>query len=161
MEKANLLANSTSVIAIVVGIVCIAIIVAVLLLKGQLRVKSEKLSIESVRRDTKSLLAECRTSASLLSREFAEYYIQKYPHAKYQILYISELCLNRVDKILQYNNVSTNEDYIRMRYIDVKAIIDSNRIEGADYSEEFYDKLYEEFSKMLKQIVMLKKHYGE
>lgn len=158
---ANFMSNTNSVIAVVAGVVVIVGIIAYLIVKGKLNIKSDKFNIESVRQSTKSLLAECRTSCSLQAKEFACKYIEKYPNAKYQILYISELVLNRIEKMLQYNNITADNDYIEMRFVDIKAIVDTNRVSGARYDEMFYQDLREAFVKMVKQLVAIKKHYNE
>lgn len=162
-EKAfsSIMSNPISVGIIVFGIIAVIGIIAYLIAKGKLNIKSDKLSIESAKQNTKSLLAECRTSCNLMSREFAAKYIEKFPKNEYQILYICELVLNRVEKMLQYNNITTDEDYIKMRFVDIKAIVDTNKVAGGDYTKEFYDELYNSFSNMVKQIVALKKHYKE
>lgn len=160
-QTANLLSNTGSVIAVVTGVVIIISIIALLISKGKLNLRSEKFSIESAKQNTKSLLAECRTSCSLMAKEFASKYIEKYPNARFQILYISELVLNRVEKMLQYNNITSDEDYIKMRFVDVKAIVDTNKVSGAEYSDLFYQDLYESFTRMVKQLVAIKKHYNE
>ena len=160
-QVAGLLSNTGSVIAVVIGVVVIFGIVAFLIAKGKLNFKSDKLSIESAKQNTKSLLAECRTSCSLLAKEFACKYIERYPSAKYQILYISELVLNRVEKMLQYNNITADSEYIEMRFVDVKAIVDTNRVSGGKYDDLFYQDLKESFTRMVKQLVAIKKHYKE
>lgn len=160
-QVAGLLSNTGSVIAVVIGVVVIFGIVAFLIAKGKLNFKSDKLSIESAKQNTKSLLAECRTSCSLLAKEFACKYIEKYPNAKYQILYIAELVLNRVEKMLQYNNITADSEYIEMRFVDIKAIVDTNRVSGGKYDDLFYQDLKESFTKMVKQLVAIKKHYRE
>lgn len=138
----NLLSNTGSVIAIVIGVVAIVGIIAFLILKGKLNLKTDKFSIETAKRNTKSLLAEARTSCNLMAKEFAEKYVEKFPSAKYQILYICELVLNRVEKMLQYNSITTDEDYLKMRFVDVKAILDTNKVSGGNYDEQFYNDLY-------------------
>jgi hypothetical protein len=160
-QVAGLLSNTGSVIAVVIGAVVIVGIMALLIVKGKLNFKSDKLSIESAKQNTKSLLAECRTSCSLMAKEFASKYIEKYPNAKYQILYIVELVLNRIDRMLQYNNITIDSDYIEMRFVDIKAIVDTNRISGGSYDDIFYQDLKESFTKMIKQLVAIKKHYRE
>lgn len=157
----GLLSNTGSVIAVVVGAVVIVGIVAYLIEKGKLNFKSDKLSIESAKQNTKSLLAECRTSCSLMAKEFASKYIEKYPNQKYQILYIAELVLNRLEKMLQYNNITADNDYIEMRFVDIKAIIDTNRVPCGKYDDAFYQDLKEAFTRMIKQLVAIKKHYKE
>lgn len=163
MEKipSNILDNTGSVIAIVIGIAFIFGLFAYLIAKGKLNIKSDKLSIESAKQNTKALLAECRNSCSLMSLEFACKYIEKYPNAKYQILYTCELVLNRVEQMIQYNNIKTDKAYIDMRYNDIKAIVDSKKVEEGNYDDNFYNELYDSFVKMIKQIVMIKKHYNE
>ena len=160
-QVAGLLSNTGSVIAVVIGVVVIVGIIAVLIAKGKLKFKSDKLSIESAKQNTKSLLAECRTSCSLMAGEFATKYIEKYPNAKYQILYIAELVLNRIEKMLQYNNITADSEYIEMRFIDIKAIIDTNRVSGGKYDDLFYQDLKDAFTRMVKQLVLIKKHYNE
>lgn len=160
-QVAGLLSNTGSVIAVVIGAVVIFGIVAFLIVKGKLNFKSDKLSIESAKQNTKSLLAECRTSCSLLAKEFACKYIERYPNAKYQILYIAELVLNRIEKMLQYNNITADSEYIEMRFVDIKAIIDTNKVSGGKYDDLFYQDLKESFTKMVKQLVAIKKHYRE
>lgn len=157
----GLLSNTGSVIAVVVGVVVIVCIMAFLIAKGKLNLKSDKLSIESAKQNTKSLLAECRTSCSLMAREFASKYIEQYPNEKYQILYIAELVLNRVEKMLQYNNITSDSEYVEMRFVDVKAIIDTNRLPDGEYDDEFYKDLKEAFTRMIKQLVAIKKHYKD
>lgn len=158
---ANLMSNTNSVIAVVIGIVVIVGMITYLIVKGKLNIKSDKFNIESVKQNTKSLLAECRTSSSLLAKEFAYKYIERYPAAKYQILYISELVLNRVEKMLQYNNITSDSEYVEMRFVDIKAIVDTNRVSGAKYDESFYQDLKEAFTRMIKQLVAIKKHYKD
>lgn len=158
---AGLMANTKSVIAIVVGIIIIICIIAYLIVKGKLNIRSDKFNIESVKQNTKSLLAECRTSSSLLAKEFAYKYIEKYPAAKFQILYISELVLNRVEKMLQYNNITADNEYIEMRFVDIKAIVDTNKVSGGKYDEKFYQDLKDSFTRMVKQLVAIKKHYKD
>ena len=43
----------------------------------------------------------------------------------------------------------------------MKAIVDSNRIQGVEYSEEFYKKLHEQYIAIMQQIVLLKRHYKD
>ena len=160
-QVTGLLSNTGSVIAVVIGAVIIVGIFAILIAKGKLKFKSDKFSIESAKQNTKSLIAECRTSCSLMAREFATKYIERYPNAEYKILYIAELVLNRIEKMLQYNNITADSEYIEMRFTDVKAIIDANRISGGRYDEIFYQDLKEAFTKMVKQLVAIKKHYNE
>ena len=157
----SLLQNTGSVIVVVIGVVVIVGIIAVLIAKGKLKFKSDKFSIESAKQNTKSLLAQCRTSCSLMAGEFASKYIEKYPNAKYQILYIAELVLNRIEKMLQYNNITVDSEYIEMRFVDIKAIIDTNRVSGGKYDDLFYQDLKESFTRMVKQLVAIKKHYRE
>lgn len=160
-QVAGLLSNTGSVIAVVTGVVVIVGIIAVLIAKGKLKFRSDKLSIESAKQNTKSLLAECRTSCSLMAKEFASKYIEKYPNAEYQILYIAELVLNRIEKMLQYNNITADSEYIEMRFVDIKAIVDTNRVSGGKYDDLFYQDLKESFTKMVKQLVLIKKHYND
>ena len=157
----GLLSNTGSVIAVVVGVVVIVCIMAFLIAKGKLNFKSDKLSIESAKQNTKSLLAECRTSCSLMAKEFASKYIEQYPNEKYRILYIAELVLNRIEKMLQYNNITADSEYIEMRFVDVKAIIDTNRLPDGEYDDKFYKDLKEAFTLMVKQLVAIKKHYKD
>ena len=160
-QFAGLFSNTGSVIAVVIGAVVIVGIVAILIAKGKLKFKSDKLNIESVKQNTKSLIAECRTSCSLMAREFASKYVEKYPNAEYQILYIAELVLNRIEKMLQYNNITADNDYIEMRFVDIKAIIDTNRVSGGKYDDLFYQDLKDSFTRMIKQLVAIKKHYRD
>ena len=160
-QVAGLLSNTGSVIAVVIGVVVIVGIIAVLIAKGKLKFKSDKLSIESAKQNTKSLIAECRTSCSLMAGEFASKYVERHPNAKYQILYIAELALNRVEKMLQYNCITTDNEYIEMRFVDIKAIIDTNRVSGGKYDDLFYQDLKDAFTRMVKQLVAIKKHYRE
>ena len=160
-QVAGLFSNTGSIIAVVIGVVVIVGIIAFLIAKGKLSFKSDKLSIESAKQNTKSLLAECRTSCSLMAKEFASKYIEKYPNAEYKILYIAELVLNRIEKMLQYNNITVDSEYIEMRFVDIKAIVDTNRISGGKYDDLFYQDLKEAFTRMVKQLVSIKKHYRE
>ena len=79
----------------------------------------------------------------------------------YLILYTAELCLNFFEKILQYNNVTLDDDYLQMRWVGLKAIVDSHRIPGVQYTDEFYEKLHKQYIEIMKQIVLLKKHYKD
>lgn len=160
-QVAGLLSNTGSVIAVVIGAVVIVGIIAILISKGKLKFRSDKLSIESAKQNTKSLLAECRTSCSLMAKEFASRYIEKYPNAEYKILYIAELVLNRIEKMLQYNSITADSEYIEMRFVDIKAIVDTNRVPGGKYDDLFYQDLKESFTRMVKQLVAIKKHYRE
>ena len=157
----SVLSNSTSVIAIVVGVVVIVVIISLLISKGKLNIKSNKLSIESTKQNTKSLIAECRENCQIMLLDIATPYLDKYKEHKYLILYTMELCLNFFEKILQYNNVTLDDDYLQMRWIGIKAIVDAHRIPGVEYSNEFYKKLHEQYIAIMKQIVLLKKHYKD
>lgn len=156
-----LLANTGSIIAIVIGAVSAVAIVAILIAKGKLNVKSDKFSIESAKKNTKSLLAECRHSCSLMAYEYAQIWIDKFPNDEYQIRYTCELVLNRIEDMLHYNNITTDTDYVEMRFTDIKAIIDRNKVPGGPYDEQFYKDLHETFCKMIKQILLIKKHYKD
>ena len=155
------LSNSTSVIAIVVGAVIIVCIISWLVSNGKLNIKSNKLSIESTKQNTKSLIAECRENCQLMLLDIVTPYLDKYPEYKFLILYTMELCLNFFEKILQYNNVTLDNDYLQMRWIGLKAIVDSHRIPGVEYSEGFYKKLHDQYVEIMRQIVLLKKHYKD
>ena len=157
----SVLSNSTSVIAIVIGVVVIVGIISLLVSKGKLNIKSNKLSIESTKQNTKSLIAECRENCQLMLLDIATPFLDKYKEYKFLILYTMELCLNFFEKILQYNNVVLDEDYLQMRWIGLKSIVDSHRIPGVEYSDEFYKKLYEQYVAIIKQIVLLKRHYND
>ena len=157
----NVLSNSTSVIAIVVGTVVIVGIISWLVNKGKLNIKSNKLSIESTKQNTKSLIAECRENCQLMLLDIATPFLDKYKEHKFLILYTMELCLNFFEKILQYNNVTLDNDYLQMRWVGLKAIVDSNRIPGVQYTDEFYTKLHTQYIAIMKQIVLLKKHYKD
>ena len=157
----SVLSNSTSVIAIVVGAVVIVCIISWLISKGRLNIKSDNLSIESTKQNTKSLIVECRENCQLMLLDIATPYLDKYKEHKFLILYTMELCLNFFEKILQYNNVILDDDYLQMRWVGLKAIVDSHRIPGVEYSEEFYNKLHEQYVAIIKQIVLLKKHYKD
>ena len=157
----SILSNSTSVIAIVIGAVIIVGIISWLINRGKIHIKSNKLSIESTKQNTKSLIAECRENCQLMLLDISTPYLDKYKEHKYKILYTMELCLNFFEKILQYNNVKLDEDYLQMRWVGLKSIVDSNRIPGVEYSEEFYKNLYEKYIAIMKQIVLLKKHYKD
>lgn len=161
MENAaiNVLSNSTSVIAIVIGVVIITIIISWLINKGRINIKSNKLSIESTKKNTKDLIAECRESCRLLLLEIVSPYLEKYKEYKFLILYTMELCLNFFEKMLQYNNITLDEDYLQMRWVTMKAIVDTHRIPGIEYTDDFYNKLHEKYISIIKQIVLLKKHY--
>ena len=113
----SVLSNSTSVIAIVVGVIIIVCIVSWLVNKGTLNIKSNKLSIESTKQNTKSLIAECRENCQLMLLDIATPYLDKYKEHKFLISYTMELCLNFFAKILQYNNVTLDEDYLQMRWV--------------------------------------------
>ena len=93
--------------------------------------------------------------------DIATPYLDKYKEHKFLILYTMELCLNFFEKILQYNNVTLDEDYLQMRWIGMKSIVDTHRIPGVEYTEEFYNKLHEQYIAIMKQIVLLKKHYKD
>ena len=157
----NVLSNSTSVIAIVVGVVVIVGIISWLVSNGKLNIKSNKLSIESTKQNTKSLIAECRENCQLMLLDIAAPYLNKYKEHKFLILYTMELCLNFFEKILQYNNVTLDDDYLQMRWVGLKSIVDSNRIPGVEYTDEFYTKLHTQYIEIMKQIVLLKKHYKD
>ena len=157
----NVLSNSTSVIAIVIGAVIIVGIISWLVNKGKLNIKSNKFNIESTKQSTKSLIAECRENCQLMLLDIATPYLDKYPEHKFLILYTTELCLNFFEKILQYNNVTLDENYLQMRWVAMKSIVDSHRIPGVEYTEEFYKKLHEQYVAIMKQIVLLKKHYKD
>lgn len=157
----SILSNSTSVIAIVVGVVMVVCIISFLISKGKLNIKSNKLSIESTKQNTKSLIAECRENCRIMLLDVVSPYLNRYKEYKFLILYTMELCLNFFEKILQYNNVRLDEDYLQMRWVAMKSIVDSHRIPGVEYSEEFYEKLHEQYIAIMKQIVLLKKHYKD
>ena len=157
----SVLSNSTSVIAIVAGVVIITIIISLLISKGKLNIKSNKFNIESTKQNTKSLIAECRENCQLMLLDIATPYLEKYKEYKFLILYTMELCLNFFEKILQYNNVTLDENYLQMRWVGVKSIVDSNRIPGVEYTDEFYEKLHDQYIAIMKQIVLLKKHYKD
>ena len=157
----NVLSNSTSVIAIVIGVVIIVGIISWLINKGRLNIKSNKFNIESTKQNTKSLIAECRENCQLMLLDIATPYLDKYKEHKFLILYTTELCLNFFERILQYNNVSLDDDYLQMRWVGLKAIVDSHRIPGVEYTDEFYEKLHSQYIAIMKQIVQLKKHYKD
>ena len=157
----SILSNSTSVIAIVVGVVIIVSIISFLVSKGKLNIKSNKFNIESTKQNTKSLIAECRENCQLMLLDIATPYLKKYKEHKFLILYTMELCLNFFEKILHYNNVTLDEDYLQMRWVGLKAIVDAHRIPDVEYTEEFYEKLHEEYIAIMKQIVLLKKNYKD
>ena len=93
--------------------------------------------------------------------DIATPYLDKYKEHKFLILYTMELCLNFFEKILQYNNVTLDDDYLQMRWVGLKSIVDSHRIPGVEYTEEFYTKLHNQYISIMKQIVLLKKHYKD
>ena len=157
----SILSNSTSVIAIVVGVVIVVFIISWLVSKGKLNIKSNKFNIESTKQNTKSLIAECRENCRLMLLDIVTPYLEKYKEYKFLILYTMELSLNFFEKILQYNNVTLNEDYLQMRWVSMKSIVDTHRIPGVEYTEEFYKKLHEQYVEIMKQIVLLKKHYKD
>lgn len=157
----SVLSNSTSVIAIVVGVVIVVCIISWLVSKGKLNIKSNKFNIESTKQNTKSLIAECRENCQLMLLDIATPYLDKYKEHKFLILYTMELCLNFFEKILQYNNVTLDDDYLQMRWVGMKSIVDTHRIPGVEYTEEFYNKLHEQYIAIMKQIVLLKKHYKD
>ena len=157
----SVLSNSTSVIAIVAGVVVIVCIISWLVNKGKLNIKSNKLSIESTKQNTKSLIAECRENCQLMLLDIATPYLNRYKEHKFLILYTMELCLNFFEKILQYNNVTLDNNYLQMRWVGLKSIVDSHRIPGVEYSEKFYSELHEKYIEIMKQIVLLKKHYKD
>ena len=157
----SVLSNSTSVIAIVVGVVVIVGIISWLVNKGKLNIKSNKFNIESTKQNTKSLIAECRENCQLMLLDIVTPYLDKYKEYKFLILYTMELCLNFFEKILQYNNVTLDDDYLQMRWVSMKAIADSHRIPGVEYTDEFYKKLHNQYISIMKQIVLLKKHYKD
>ena len=157
----SVLSNSTSVIAIVVGVVIIVCIISWLVNKGKINIKYNKFNIESTKQNTKSLIAECRENCQIMLLDIATPYLDKYKEYKYLILYTMELCLNFFEKILQYNNVTLDDDYLQMRWIGIKAIVDAHRIPGVEYSNEFYENLHEKYIAIMKQIVLLKRHYKD
>ena len=157
----SVLSNSTSVIAIVAGVVIIVCIISFLVSKGKLNIKSNKFNIESTNQNTKSLIAECRENCRIMLLEIVTPYLNKYKEHKFQILYTMELTLNFLERILQYNNVTLDEDYLQMRWVGLKAIVDSHRIPGVEYTENFYKELHEQYIAIMKQIVLLKKHYKD
>ena len=157
----SVLSNSTSVIAIVVGVVIIVCIISWLVNKGKINIKYNKFNIESTKQNTKSLIAECRENCQIMLLDIATPYLDKYKEHKYLILYTMELCLNFFEKILQYNNVTLDDDYLQMRWIGIKAIVDAHRIPGVEYSNEFYKNLHEKYIAIMKQIVLLKRHYKD
>ena len=157
----NVLSNSTSVIAIVAGVVIIVSIISWLINKGKLNIKSNKFNIESTKQNTKSLIAECRENCQLMLLDIATPYLDKYKEHKFLILYTMELCLNFFEKILQYNNVTLDNNYLQMRWVGMKAIVDSHRIPGVEYTDEFYNKLHAQYVEIMKQIVLLKNHYKD
>ena len=157
----SILSNSTSVIAIVIGVVIIVCIISWLVSKGKLNIKSNKLSIESTKQNTKSLIAECRENCRIMMLDIATPYLDRYKEHKFLILYTMELCLNFFEKILQYNNVTLDEDYLQMRWVALKSIVDTHRIPGVEYTDEFYSKLHSQYIAIMKQIVLLKKHYND
>ena len=157
----SVLSNSTSIIAIVVGVVIVVGIISHLINKGKLNIKSNKFNIESTKQNTKSLIAECRENCRLMLLDIATPYLDKYKEHKFQILYTAELCLNFFEKILQYNNVTLDDDYLQMRWVSLKSIVDTHRIPGVEYTEEFYKELHEKYIEIMKQIVLLKKHYKD
>ena len=83
----NVLSNSTSVIAIVIGAVIIVSIISWLVSKGKLNIKSNKLSIESTKQSTKSLIAECRENCRLMLLDIVTPYLDRYKEYKFLILY--------------------------------------------------------------------------
>ena len=157
----SVLSNSTSVIAIVVGVVVIVVIVSLLISKGKINIKYNKFNIESTKQNTKSLIAECRENCQIMLLDIATPYLDKHKEYKFLILYTMELCLNFFEKILQYNNVTLDDDYLQMRWVGLKSIVDSHRIPGVEYSEKFYTKLYDQYIAIMKQIVLLKRHYKD
>ena len=157
----SVLSNSTSVIAIVVGVVIVVGIISLLVNKGKLNIKSNKFNIESTKQNTKSLIAECRENCQLMLLDIATSYLDKYKEHKFLILYTMELCLNYFEKILQYNNVTLDDDYLQLRWIGMKSIVDTHRIPGVEYTDEFYKELHEKYIEIMKQIVLLKKHYKD
>ena len=157
----SILSNSTSVIAIVVGVVIVVGIISWLVSNGKMNIKSNKFNIESTKQNTKSLIAECRENCQLMLLDIATPYLNKYKEHKFLILYTMELCLNFFEKILQYNNVTLDDDYLQMRWIAMKSIVDSHRIPGVEYTNEFYSKLYDQYVAIMRQIVLLKKHYKD
>ena len=157
----SILSNSTSVIAIVVGVVIVVGIISWLVSKGKLNIKSNKLSIESTKQSTKFLIAECRENCRLMMLDIVTPYLEKYKEHKFLILYTMELCLNFFEKILYYNNVTLDEDYLQMRWVGLRGIVDTHRISGVEYTDEFYKKLHEQYIEIIKQIVLLKKHYND
>ena len=157
----NVLSNSTSVIAIVIGVVIIVCVISWLVNKGKINIKSNKFNIESTKQNTKSLIAECRENCQLMLLDIATPYLDKYKEHKFLILYTMELCLNFFEKILQYNNVTLDNNYLQMRWVGMKAIVDSHRIPGVEYTDEFYSKLHAQYVAIMKQIVLLKNHYKD
>ena len=157
----SVLSNSTSVIAIVIGVVIVVGIISLLISKGKLNIKSNKLSIESTKQNTKSLIAECRENCRILLLDIVSPYLEEFPENKYLILYTMELILNFIERMLQYNNITLDNDYLKMRWVGVKAIVDSHRVPGAEYTENFYKELHEKYIEVMQQIVLLKKQYND
>ena len=157
----NVLSNPISVIAITIGIVVITIIISLLISKGKLNIKSDKFNIESTKQSTKDLIAESRESCRLMLLEIVTPYLDRFKEHKFLILYTMELTLNFIERMLQYNNITLDENYLQMRWVGLKAIVDTHRIPGVEYTEEFYNKLHEKYVSMIKQIVLLKKHYKD
>ena len=79
----NVLSNSTSVIAIVVGVVVIVGIISHLVNKGKLNIKSNKFNLETTKQNTKSLIAECRENCRLMLLDIATPYLDKYKEHKF------------------------------------------------------------------------------
>ena len=157
----SILSNSTSVIAIVAGVVIITIIISLLISKGKLNIKSNKFNIESTKQNTKDLIAECRESCRLMLLEIVTPYLEEFPENKYLILYTMELILNFIERMLQYNNITLDNDYLQMRWVGIRSIVEAHRIQGVEYSEEFYNKLHEQYVEIMKQICLLKRHYKD
>lgn len=157
----SVLSNSTSTIAIVIGVVAVAGIIAWLINRGKLNIKSDKFNVESTKQNTKSLMAECRENCQLMLLDIATPYLDKYQEHKFQILYTTELCLNFFEKVLQYNNVTLDKEYLQMRWVSLKSIVETHKIPNTTYTEDFYKQLYDQYVAIMKQIVLLKKHYND
>ena len=53
-----------------------------------------------------------------------------------------ELCLNFFEKILQYNNVTLNDDYLQMRWVAMKSIVFNPNTKTVDLQYTSGDKVY-------------------
>lgn len=162
-NAASLLSNTNSIIAIIIGVIIIVICVLKYLSNKNVNIKNGKVNItnEEAIQSNKAFTTDCIEACYDIASSFASDYIEKYKEDKYKILYILQLVLSKVDSMLRYNNISMSDEYIEMRFVSIKAIVDEHRIKGGSYNDDFYKDLKEAFIRMIKQIIAIKKHYAE